>query len=1150
MIKEATGFKTSVNIKFDLGKSEFVDRYLPTPSHAESLLGLLRGFTGTDNNRRKSHIIIGPYGTGKSLIATIIGNLTSKSLDDPTLETLISKFDKVHEDIYVELQQVRNLEEKYLPVVLNGNEGRFRQALLNAVVRTLNENRIDIVLPGQYGKILETVDLWEREYPKTFKEFKRLLKMSEKDIELWRIAVMNQEKKDLDWFISVYPLLTSGARFVAEYNEGFIDQIKQVLEQLSKKNIGLFIAYDEFGRLLQTLEPHEMHETMQDLQDLAELTDHYGDNLHLLLITHRNLRQYFGFMHEDFRNEFQRIEKRFKVYYVESDKATFIRLADNIIQGFRENIGPIQETKNQVLEYLRKYPLFPELNQQEIEKIIVTGIYPVHPVALYLLPYLSSNFGQNERTLFTFLESNETGGLRNHLGKSMDYYLGSDLFTYFFPNIHDIDTSEEEFAVLRVYKTLLKKHTQLMEDPRKLNMIRLIALWQLAGLQSRIKLDTEFLCFAMNLSTNEIASLLKDLSFSKAIRYNRVLGYWELLEGSSFHIEQLIMDKLPYAATSRPKRLVVLDSCLPKRYYLANEYNDQKSMTRYAEVKFIFSTDIVQEQVDLNELETESSADVVLYYVLLDNMADLPTVIEKLKQVKNDSSLFCISKWPFVTIEEQLIEYSAIETLLVDTELLQQDKNLMQELILRKADLHFIIQDFLSKFTSYGKDVEWIYNGEVTEIKSEIMLENLLSKLMMEIYPNTPEVRNDSFNRRRLNNVQRKAGYIVLDHVINHYGESDLGIEGQGPDYLIYATVFKNNQLDITDLDNISSLEFKELRKVLLTHLTENTIGTLQDFVDIMQSAPFGIREPLVPLYFVALLRDKWDQIMFYYDELFVAGINGEKLYTMFGEANEYKYVYHNFDEKYQTFFTLLEEQFGAYENELVMNKPIIIRLNNALLTWLRNLPRITQITNNIDEELVWLKDTIRRSEINPQEALTKLFEVYENNLDNLVLQKQYLEGYFSIYKQELEQEIFDITGQESFEELRNWADRQEPHVQKQNNFVKCILKCTASNLWLEEFSYQFIGIEMENWSDTTGELFENQLRVDYDTIYRMEPIEGEHIHLEYNGKTKMVNKVTLSTKSDTIYKNVERMIKNAGRNITKDEIEYLVLKLVDEFIE
>src|SRR3954454_6037793 len=105
-------FKTSVNIKFDLGKKEFVNRYLPTPSHAESLLGLLRGFNNPRNNKR-SHIIVGPYGTGKSLIATIVGNITSKKIkDQKTLNTLSKKFNKVHDDIYDELQNVKQLEKK------------------------------------------------------------------------------------------------------------------------------------------------------------------------------------------------------------------------------------------------------------------------------------------------------------------------------------------------------------------------------------------------------------------------------------------------------------------------------------------------------------------------------------------------------------------------------------------------------------------------------------------------------------------------------------------------------------------------------------------------------------------------------------------------------------------------------------------------------------------------------------------------------------------------------------------------------------------------------------------------------------------------------------------------------------------------------
>lgn len=1149
MTTKVATFKTSVNIKFDLGKKEFVNRYLPTPSHAESLLGLLKGFNDEKNSNR-SHIIVGAYGTGKSLIATIVGNLTSKKIDSRTLDSLTNKFNKVHDDIFSELQRVKKLEKTYLTVVLNGYEGRFREALLNAVIRTINENNINIVLPGQYGKILHTVNLWEKEFPKTYKEFKKLLRENSKELSLWRLAIMNQEKEDVDWFLSIYPQLTAGARFVVDYNESFTDQISHVLTELRKQDIGIFVAYDEFGRLLQTLESHEIHETMQDLQDLAELIDHYSDNFHLLLITHRNLRQYFTLLNEDLKNEFQRIEKRFKVYYVESDKSTFIRIADNVIQGLYENNRIERKTNDITRQYLRKYPLFPELNQQEIEKIIMEGIFPVHPVALFLLPYLSNSFGQNERTLFTFLESNETGGLLNHLRKSKDYYLASDLFSYFFPNLRDLDPSREGLDALRLYKTLITQTPNLTNNIQALRVVRLITLWQLSGLQSRIKLETEFLCFALNLKLESLAQLLKELSILKVIRYNRVLGYWELLEGSSFQIEQLINERLPQSSLTRKKRLSVLENCLSKHFFFANEYNDQKSVTRYARVKFLVSTEIINDELNWESIREETKADAVINYVLLDSANDLSVVTEQLKEVKDPLAIFCISKLPFTAIEDQLTEYSIIDTLLSDVELLSEDKHLKQELLLIKEDLEFVMKDFLSKYISYDNDTLWIFKGEMLELNSEINLENHLSNIMFEMFPYTPEVRNDSFNRRRVNNVQRKAGQEVLDHIINNPTQVGFGIDGQGPDYLIYATVFKNNNLDITSLDNIQTKEFAELRTSIKKQIEQNTTGTLHDFVKIMSAAPFGIREPLIPIYLVSLLRDKWDQIMFYRNDLFVSGINGEKLFRMFDQPLEYKYVYYDFDIKYQEFFKSLEENFGEYENDLVKSKPMVLRLNNAILTWLRKLPRITQITNKMSVDLVWLKDTIRRSEINPQESLTQLFEKYGEDINSLLSHKQELENHFLNYKDTLENDLLNYTNSGDFNILYNWAVQQTPENQKKNNVVKSILKCNNHHKWLDDFIIGYIGIEIDNWSDTTYEFFFNQLMADHKATLGKRGIEGDFMQFSLNGKVKTINKVKLSTKSITIYKNVERMIRSAGRNVTKEETEYLVFKLIDEFIE
>lgn len=1147
MITKTNSFKTSVNIKFDLGKEEFINRYLPTPSHAESLLGLLKGFNNADSS--KAHIVVGPYGTGKSLVATIVGGLVSKQVNKRAFATLSKKFNKVHDEIYQELNKVNSLDINYLTVALNGNEGRFRSAITGAISRALTENKIDIVLPGQSGKIIQMLERWKEEYPKTFKVFKRILREHGKDLDIWRLSVLNQEKAEIDWFISIYPELSSGAEFVSDYQEDFIGQIKFVLDELKKQNLGLFIAYDEFGRMLQTLELTQIHETMQDLQDLAELTDHYSDNLHLLLITHRNMGQYFSLLHDEFKSEFQRIEKRFHSYYVESDSATFIRIADSYLQYMNEEISRIGKNDN-LINYLRKYPLFPELNDQEIEKLIIEGTYPIHPVTLYLLPRLSSVFGQNERTLFTFLESNETGGLQNHIETKTDYYLPSDLFRYFFPNLNDVDINTEEYKSLKVYKKITTKTPQINSDNMKSAIVKFITLWELSGLQSKIKLDADFLSFALNINYDYINQLLEELVNIKAVRYNRVLKYWELMEGSSVIIDELITDKIPQLPTTNYKKLATLEECLDKRYFLANEYNDEKSMTRYAEVQFLFASDILHETINFTKKRVSAKADAIVYYVITESKNEYYDVLKALENVPDSYSIFCVSRQPYGLIKDALTELTAIDNLLSNVELMSQDQNLQDELLLRKEDTLFTIQAFNSTYTSYNSDSNWIYAQNRIEVKNEISLEKKLSEIMFRKFPLTVEVRNDSFNRKTLNNMQRNAGYNVLDHIINSPHASNLGIEGQGPDYLIYATIFKNNHFSMNDLDNIKSEELKSLRSVLLDYLESSPTGNLQQFLSVLSDEPYGIRDPLIPLLLVSLLRDKWDQLMFYRNDMFIAGINGEKFYKMAEEADQYQFVYYQFDKQFEQFFSYLEENFQMYENELVKNKPRIIRINNALLTWLRSLPRFTQISNQLNSDAMWLKDTVKKSEINPQETLTSLFEKYKQNYAELLEHKKSLEGFYEEQLLNIERKVLEETNVEDFSQLKEWASTKSSSIQKNNKLVRSILQTPIEPNWIQHFAYQLVGIELENWSDTTTEMFRKQVANEYqDSLLESEKNENE-IQLMYNGKVKSVNKVNLSTKSQTIYNNIYRMINNAGRNVPKEEVEFLVYRLLDEFIE
>ncbi|AMQ20894.1 hypothetical protein [Geobacillus sp. JS12] len=433
-------FKSSINIRFDLGKREYFERYMPTPSHAEVLRGVLRGINYQES---RAHIVVGPYGTGKSLLGTIIAGIVSKMVDPATFDILRKKFSQVDDEIYIELGNMSDHPYRYLPVILNGYEGNFRQAILSSIMRVLKQNNLPIVAPGVISRILGTISTWEKEYKQTYKKFVQMLSSENKDLELWRIEILNYNEKEIKWFQDIYPTLTSGAELIFDFEEEFVFQVQYILNELSKQHIGLFIVHDEFGRFLQNVPVNQIYQTMQDIQDLAELADHGSDNFHIMYITHKNLRHYFSKYSEEYHNEFQRIEKRYNIYHIENDGATYIRLIQNAINELYGQGNISEFRKSTYINYLRKFPLFSEFNQVEIERLVIQGAYPMHPVALSLLPKVSSLFGQNERTLFTFLESRQIGGLMYFIKKrEEEVYTAAHLFDYFFPNIEELELEE------------------------------------------------------------------------------------------------------------------------------------------------------------------------------------------------------------------------------------------------------------------------------------------------------------------------------------------------------------------------------------------------------------------------------------------------------------------------------------------------------------------------------------------------------------------------------------------------------------------------------------------------------------------------------------------------------------------------------------
>ncbi|MEB2492935.1 hypothetical protein SOP93_17375 [Peribacillus frigoritolerans] len=940
-----------------------------------------------------------------------------------------------------------------------------------------------------------------------------------------------------------FPKLTSGAQFTVDFKNDFMEQMKFILDELKVENTGMVLIYDEFGRFLQNVDNTNVHETMQDLQDLAELASSYPNLFHVILITHRNMRQYGLKFNEEVQNEFDRIEKRFKVYRVESDKATFVRISHDFLKSL--NINREVNSKDLLLfeQNLRLFPLFTDLNQVELEKFIINGSFPIHPVSLYLLPYLSNVLAQNERTLFTFLESDEIGGLIRHIKKSKDWYKPYQLFDFFYNSIEADHISNDLF----IYKKILSKFSLESEE---IKLIKFITLWNIAEQNSEFNLSNELVSFAFNWKENKTKQVLEQLKNKKIIRFNSNRECWELFEGSSVDVKSVIKEKMKTSSISIEEKLNIYNQNLKKRHFLALEYNDEKSITRFATCTFVYSSQILSNNFNPEQLLKDKNSDVLIINILFEDNINLDHLLIKLKMFNNPRIYYCIPS--FNNADELIHKSYIIDQFLKDKVFLQQDKPYLEK------ELQFLYEDTILEinkitqiYSLFSSETIWYYGQKQININNQAQLEKHLSSLMTDYFPATPEVRNDSFNKRNVHSTQRKAAITVIDHLLKHYKESNIGIKGHGPEYLIYATMIKNHDLNLIDLDNITDENLKLLRETLLEHLLNHPSDGLSSLVNIMLDKPFGIRKPLIPIYLVALLRDKWEKIIFYSKGIFVDSSKPENIYNMVvNNSNDFSYDFFVLDIAYENTLCILEELFKdrISEETLGQHRPVIV--SNAMLKWLRNLPRISQITSKVSGESVTFRDLIRMSEVDPIKAINELYHFTKDKdintfLNSLILE---LEEYNHNHETILIKIVIEKFNVNSYESLKNFAMQQSEILKKNNPIINVLTNANKEN-WVNRLCYSLVGVERVNWSDTTDEMFEIQLGNELNKIYKKEENYQDAITIQINGSTKVINKVELSEKANDIFTNTKRFIKNAGRTVPKSEIEYMLYKLFEEAV-
>ena len=617
-----------------------------------------------------------------------------------------------------------------------------------------------------------------------------------------------------------------------------LDNLKAHYNICQKQNKFLVIVIDEFGKVLEHAAKNNPERELYFLQKLAEFVNVPSRQILLLTTLHQNFSAYAKGLTETQTNEWTKVKGRFKEITFVEPVEQLLHLASAKLQESQKikagkNVVPIFELAHETHYVSEDFPL--DTAQQ---------LYPLDLFSAYTFTTAIQRYGQNERSLFTFLAS--------RAANSISEFTPSDHLTYNLQMVYDYivynfnsylkDANADSMSWSTIQVGIERVEGQQWDNKEEMLyaviLIKAIGLLNLFG-NAGFKLTSENLAVyareAMNMKGAD--EILRKLIAKKIIRYANYKERLVLFEGTDVDIEAEIREA--GLMVSRPVAFVdELNVFFNKRISPVKAHFYQNGTPRFFDYKLLEAPENLVPKGDtdgyielifstkkdaLDEIK-RCSADTE-YALIFAYFIDTGNIVDH---------LYNIQKYNYLT--ERVIKKED----LVAVKEIQKMKE-YEESLLNKA-----ISDNLF---SYKNRVVWVFNGKEQKVESHRQFNQLLSTVCNKIYSKTPVMINELFNKHKLSGTISSARKSYLSYLTGHYTEECMGLPSDKfpPEKTIYFSLLKNTGLhrdgDFTDRPtNDGFMPLWEACEDFLRS-TENKARKVSELIKILTSQPYKLKQ-------------------------------------------------------------------------------------------------------------------------------------------------------------------------------------------------------------------------------------------------------------------------------------------------------------------
>ena len=916
----------SVNLERDFSDPSSLEGYVVTPQVKQMLVRLRNGLDPLSSQR--AWRITGDYGSGKSSFALLLAHLFGGRSDQlPT---------KVKGELRASLSG-----PKLLPVLITGNREPLAATLLSALLKAVQGIRTS-------GPVPHVLDRIER--------------------------LKNASIKDNLQSSEVADVVAAAADYVAR----------------SGRFEGLLIVLDELGKSLEYSALHPEQQDVYLLQALAEMAARSGKRpVYIVGLLHQGFNAYAESLSQSAQREWEKVAGRFDeiIFSQPLDQIAHL-IADALSVKSTKLPAGIAVTSEADMEQALDLGWYgPGVNRKSMIAL-ARRLYPIHPTVIPVLVRIFSRFGQNERSLFSFLLSNEPFGLQAFSEKSLksgEWFRLSDLFNYtraafghrlglqsYRSHWNQIDSVVESFPV---------------DNPEELELLKAVGLLNLVDSQA-LPPSTEILKLSCQFFVRSPGRW--KLIVDKLQRHKRVLYFRGQAAGfclwahTSVNLEKAYEDAC--SATGPILRVSsLLGDYIEDRPVVARRHYIQTGNLRHFNVQYTPASDL---QVTLRSRPLEST-DGRIVIVLCDTAEDRRTALAAVKGLGSEAgalTLVAVPR-PLNVLAGLIQEVHRWRWIMTNTPELNHDRYAATEVTRQLTAVHLMLKKAVLEFVGLQQadrptGLRWFRSGVSEEIQDGKQLLARLSEICDECYPLAPRIKNELVNRRQLSSAAAAARMRLIERIFTHSEFPRLGMDAKKtpPEMSMYLSVLDESGLhriegrgwSLTDTTPEHDPCNVRPSMMFLLDSLRSTNGRrirVSEVIHNLRQEPYGVRDGLAFLLLAVFAQIREQDLAFYENGSFMRKVGGEDFLRIVKDPSSFEIQFYEMSavrsDLYRRLSAVLQLPISA------RGRVELLDIVRPLCQFVSNLPVYTQKTLRLDQGSL----NVRSALLEAREPAVLLFE-------------------------------------------------------------------------------------------------------------------------------------------------------------------------------